>query len=145
MVGCWLQGVMGVILLRLGWGRGNFVGWIWTGVIIRSCVTFCSGGVGLLIPGGHKGFISLNHRRKASFLNLPKVLKARVQVEVAHSRLRTASMLVTCLPLDASPEKTNTNGLNSLLSMTNKRVNFKCMWRETRGKTYRRGSRSLLS
>lgn len=39
------------------------------------------------------------------FLNLPKVLKLRVQVEVAHSTLRTVSMLVTCLPLDASPER----------------------------------------
>lgn len=41
-----------------------------------------------------------------NFIDLPKVLKPRVQVEVAHSRLRTVSMLVTCLPLDASPEKT---------------------------------------
>lgn len=38
-------------------------------------------------------------------MDLPKVLKLRVQVEVAHSRLRIVSMLVTCLPLDASPEK----------------------------------------
>lgn len=37
--------------------------------------------------------------------NLPKVLKLRVQVEVAHCSLRTMSMLVTCLPLDASPRK----------------------------------------
>lgn len=37
----------------------------------------------------------------------PKVLKLRVQVDVAHSRLRTVSMLVTCLPPDASPEDTH--------------------------------------
>lgn len=38
-------------------------------------------------------------------MNPPKVLKLRVQVDVAHSTLRTVSMLVTCLPQDASPEK----------------------------------------
>lgn len=44
--------------------------------------------------------------------DLPKVLKPRVQVEVAHSRLRTTSMLVTCLPLDASPEQTSKKQLS---------------------------------
>lgn len=39
---------------------------------------------------------------------------------MAHSRLRTVSMLVTCLPLDASPEKTNRNGFNSLFPMEKK-------------------------
>lgn len=42
------------------------------------------------------------------FINLPKVLKLSVQVEVAHSTLRTVSMLVTCFPLDASPERVST-------------------------------------
>lgn len=46
--------------------------------------------------------------RSRRFINQPKVLKLRVQVEVAHSTLRTVSMLVTCLPLDASPERVST-------------------------------------
>lgn len=41
------------------------------------------------------------------FFNPPNVLKLRVQVDVAHSMLRIVSMLVTCLPLDASPESNN--------------------------------------
>lgn len=44
---------------------------------------------------------------KNSFIHLPKVLKLKVQVEVAHSRLRIVSMLVTCLPLEDSPEKSS--------------------------------------
>lgn len=35
--------------------------------------------------------------------DLPNTLKPSTQVEVAHSRLRTASALVICFPLDASP------------------------------------------
>lgn len=40
------------------------------------------------------------------------MLKLRVQVDVAHSMLRTASMLVTCLPQDASPESNSNNSNN---------------------------------
>lgn len=48
-----------------------------------------------------QNLVSLKQQR---FTNVPNVLKLSVQVQVAHSTLRTVSMLVTCLLLDASPE-----------------------------------------
>lgn len=42
------------------------------------------------------------------------MLKLRVQVDVAHSMLRTMSILVTCLPQDASPGNNNNNNVTIL-------------------------------
>lgn len=47
--------------------------------------------------------------------HIPKVLKPRVQVDEAQARFRTASMLVTCLPLDASPEENHRSEHDSII------------------------------
>lgn len=53
------------------------------------------------------------------------MLKLRVQVDVAHSMLRTASMLVTCLPQDASPGNNN-----NMVSVDLRRLNVHVWHRE---------------
>lgn len=79
-------------------------------------------------------------------MNLPKVLKLKVQVEVAHSRLRIVSMLVTCLPLDASPEETIKQKKTLLCSVCcAASQNVTLTTPPVNVKTYSRGSRSLLS
>lgn len=80
------------------------------------------------------------------FINLPKVSKLSVQVEVAHSMLRTVSMLVTCFPLDPSPESVSTVvWMNPKSHLSLDFVAEIQVGKVKRQRTYRRGFRSLLS